>query len=84
MEVRLLGIEDTIEEMDTKVKENDKQKKLTPDIQENDVYHFHTMKRPNIKVVKLEEEEEYQLKDPENVLNKNIEENFLNLKKGCL
>ncbi|KAL6090872.1 hypothetical protein STEG23_021833 [Scotinomys teguina] len=39
------------------------------------------MKRPNIRIIGIEEGEEYQLKDTENIFNKIIEENFPNLKK---
>ena len=40
-----------------------------------------TMKRPNLKIIGIEEGEESQLKGPENIFNKIIEENFPNLKK---
>jgi hypothetical protein len=39
------------------------------------------MKRPNLKIIEIEEIEDSQLKRPENVFNKIIEENFPNLKK---
>ena len=39
------------------------------------------MKRPNLRISGIEENEDFQLKGPENVFNKIIEENFLNLKK---
>ena len=39
------------------------------------------MKRPNLKIIGIEEGEESQLKGPENIFNKIIEENFPNLKK---
>ena len=55
-----------------------KKKKLQPqnvqEIQE-------TMKRPNLKIIGIEEGEESQLKGPENIFNKIIEENFPNLKE---
>ena len=38
-----------------------------------------TMKRPNLKIIGIEEGEESQLKGPENIFNKTIEENFPNL-----
>jgi hypothetical protein len=38
------------------------------------------MKRPNIKIIGLKEEEDFQLKGPENIFNKIIEENSPNLK----
>ena len=39
------------------------------------------MKRPNLRIIGVEEGEELQLKGPENIFNKIIEENFPNLKK---
>ena len=39
------------------------------------------MKRPNLRIIGIEEGEESQLKGPENIFNKIIEENFPNLKK---
>ena len=38
------------------------------------------MKRPNLRIISIEGEE-VQLKSTENIFNKIIEENFLNLKK---
>ena len=40
------------------------------------------MKRPNLRIIGIEEEEKSQFKGPENVFNKIIEENFPNLKKA--
>ena len=39
------------------------------------------MKRPNLRIIGVEEGEESQLKGPENIFNKIIEESFSNLKK---
>jgi hypothetical protein len=40
------------------------------------------MKRPNLRIIRIEEGEESQLQGSEkNILNKTIEENFPNLKK---
>ena len=39
------------------------------------------MNRPNLKIIGIEEGEESQLKGPENIFNKIIEENFPNLKE---
>jgi hypothetical protein len=39
------------------------------------------MKRPNLRIIRIEEDEDSQLKGPENVFNKITEENFPNLKK---
>ena len=67
-----------VEEIDTTVKENSKHKKLlTQSIQEiQDI-----MKRPNLRIIRIEENNDSQLKGPENIFNKIIEENFPNLKK---
>ena len=39
------------------------------------------MKRPNLKIIGIEKGEESQLKGPENIFNKIIEEKFPNIKK---
>jgi hypothetical protein len=39
------------------------------------------MRRPNLRIICIEEREESQLKGPVNIFNKIIEENFPNLKK---
>ena len=39
------------------------------------------MKRPNLRKIEVEKGEKFQLKGPENIFNKIIEENFPNLKK---
>jgi chromosome segregation ATPase len=74
-EERISGTEDIIENIDTTVKENAKCKKLltqtTQEIQD-------TMRRPNLRIICIEERED---KDPVNIFNKIIEENFPNLKK---
>ena len=78
IEERLSSVEDTVEEIDTTVKENSKHKKVQiQNIQEIQ----DTMKRPSIRKIRIEENEDSQLKGPENVFNKIIEENFPNLKK---
>ena len=78
IEERISGAEDTIENIDTTVKENAKSKKLlTQNIQETQ----ETMKRPNLRIIGIEESEDSQLKGPVNIFNKIIEENFPNLKK---
>ena len=75
MEERISGIEDTIENIDTAVKENTKSKKhLTQNIQE-----IHkTMKRLNLRIIAIEESKDSQLKGPSHIFNKTIEENFPN------
>jgi hypothetical protein len=39
------------------------------------------MRRPNLLVIGIDKNEDSQLKEPVNILNKIIEENFPNLKK---
>ena len=78
IEERISGGEDTIENIDTTVKENAKSKKrLTQSIQEIQ----DTMRRPNLRIIGIEESKDFQLKGPVNIFNKIIEENFPNLKK---
>jgi hypothetical protein len=61
------------------VKENAKCKNaLTQNIQE-----IHdTMRRPNLRIIDIEDREYSQIKRPVNIFNKIIEENFPNLKKN--
>ena len=78
MEERISGAEDSIENIDTTVKENTKCKRiLTQNIQEIQ----DTMRRPNLQIIGVDENEDFRLKGPVNIFNKNIEENFPNLKK---
>jgi hypothetical protein len=68
IEERISGVE----EISTTVKENSKHTKFpTQSIQEIQ----DTMKRPNLRIIRIEENEYSQLKGPENVFNKIIEEN---------
>jgi hypothetical protein len=46
--------------------------KPTPNIQESQ----DTMKRPNLRIIGIEEKEDFQLKGPVNIFTKIIEENF--------
>ena len=39
------------------------------------------MRRPNLRIIGVDENEEFQVKGPANIFNKIIEENFPNLKK---
>jgi uncharacterized coiled-coil protein SlyX len=55
VEERISGVEDTIEEVDTTVKVNPKHKELiTQSIQE----FKNTMKRPNLRIIRIEEKED--------------------------
>ena len=77
MEERILGAEDSIENIGTTIKENGKCKKiLTQNIQEIQ----DTMRRPNIRIIGVDENEDFQIKGPTNIFNK-IKETFPNLKK---
>ena len=40
-----------------------------------------TIRRPNLQIIGIDENEDFQLKGPANIFNKVIEENFPNLKK---
>jgi hypothetical protein len=76
MEERISGAEDSIENIGTTIKDNTKRKKiLTQNIQEIQ----ETMRRPNLQIIKVDENEEFQLKGLANIVNKIIEENFPNL-----
>jgi hypothetical protein len=78
MEERISGAEDSIENMDTTIKENAKCKKfLTQNIQEI----RDTMRRPNLRIIGINENEGFQIKGSANIFHKIIEETFLNLKK---
>jgi hypothetical protein len=78
IEERISGAEDS---MDTTIKENAKCKKiLTQNIEEIQ----DTVRRPNLRIVGIDENEDFQLKGPVNIFNKIIEENFPNLKKEML
>ncbi|EAA20074.1 pORF1, partial [Plasmodium yoelii yoelii] len=78
MEERISGAEDSIENIGTTIKENTKCKKiLTQNIQEIQ----DTMRRPNLRIIGVDENEDFQLKGPANIFNKIMEENFPNLKK---
>ena len=77
MEERISGAEDSIENKGKTIKENTKCKNiLTQNIQEIQ----DTMRRPNLRMIGVEENEDFQLKGPANIFNKIIEENFPNLK----
>ena len=77
MEERISGAEDSIENMGTTIKQNTKCKKiLTQNIQEIQ----DTMRRPNRRLIGMDENEDFQLIGPANIFNKIIDENFPNLK----
>jgi hypothetical protein len=65
-----------IEEINTLVKENINLKNA-----QNIKEIWDTMKRPNLRIIGIEEGEEIRVKGTENIFNKVIEEIFFNLKK---
>ena len=72
IEKRISGTEDTIENIDKTIKENAKCKKiLTQNIQEIQ----DTMRRPSLRIIDVEESEDFQIKVPVNIF-KYIEENL--------
>ena len=78
MEDRISGTEDSIENMGTTIKENAKCKKiLTQNIQEIQ----DTMRRPNLRIIGVDENEDFQFKRSVNIFNKITEENVSNQKK---
>ncbi|ERE67250.1 LINE-1 type transposase domain-containing protein 1 [Cricetulus griseus] len=78
MEERISAIEDSLEDIHSSAKENLKSNKsLTQNIQEI----WDIMKRPNLRIIGIEEGEETVFKGTENIFNKIIEENFPNLQK---
>jgi hypothetical protein len=78
MEEIISGAENSIENMGTTIKETSKCKKiLTQTIQETQ----DTMRRQNLRMIGIDENEDFQLKGPTNIFNIIIEENFPNLKR---
>jgi hypothetical protein len=74
VEERISGAEDFIQNMDTTIKENAKLKKIiTQNIQEIQ----DTMRRPNLRIIGIDENEDFQLKGPVNIFNKIIEKTSL-------
>ena len=67
MEERISGTQDSIENMDTTIKENAKCKKiLTQNIQEIQ----DKMRRPTLSIIGIDENEDVQLKGPINIFKK--------------
>jgi hypothetical protein len=68
MEERISGAEDTIENMDTTIKENVKCKKQDPN--QNTQKIQDTMKKPNLRIIGIDKKEDFQLKGPVNIFTK--------------
>jgi hypothetical protein len=80
MEERISGAEDSIENMDTTIKENAKSKKiLTQIIQEIQI----TMRRANLKIIGIDKNDNFQHKGPVNIFNNIIEETLPDIRKKC-
>jgi hypothetical protein len=78
MQESVSGAEDSIENIGTTIKENEKCKKiLTQNIQEIQG----TIRRQNLRIIGVDENEDLKIKGPANIFNEIIEENFPNLKK---
>jgi predicted nucleic acid-binding Zn-ribbon protein len=78
VEERISDAEDTIQNIDITFKENGRCKKpLTQNIQKIQ----DTMRKPNLRIIGIEESKNSQLKGTVDIFNKIIEENFPNLKK---
>ena len=78
MKERISGAEDSIENIGTTINEKGKCKNiLTQNIQEIQ----DTMRRPNLRIIRTDENEAFQHKGPVNIFNKIIEGNIPNLKK---
>jgi hypothetical protein len=78
IEERISSAEESIGNMDTTIEENAKWKKILP-------HNIHQIpdktRRPNLRLIGIDENEHLQLKRPANIFNKIIEETFPNLKK---
>jgi chromosome segregation ATPase len=82
---RLEQVEDRISELEDKIKIKEKtEKQLVKQLktyQRNMQELTNSIKRPNLKIMGIEEREEVQTKGIHNIFNKIITENFSNLKK---
>jgi predicted nucleic acid-binding Zn-ribbon protein len=73
IEERISGAEDNIENIDTTVKENVKCKNL---ITQNIQKFQHRIRRPNLRIIGIEESEDFQLKGTVKIFKKNKEKNL--------
>ena len=69
-------MEDNIEIIYKAVREDEKPKRLTQNVQEIQ----DTMRRPNLRIIGIEVGEEYKLSGTVNIFNKIVEKNFPTLK----
>jgi chromosome segregation ATPase len=70
MEERISDAEDSMENIGTTIKENTKCKKI---LIQNIQKIQDTMRRPKLRIIGLDENEDFQLKGPANIFNKVIE-----------
>ena len=78
MKERISGAKDSIENISTTTKENPQYKKI---IIQNIQEIQDTMRRPNLWIIGVDEDEDFQVKVQANIFNKMIEVNFPSLKK---
>jgi hypothetical protein len=78
MEERISGAEHSIKNIGITIKENGKCKKI---LTQNILEIKETTRRPNLRIIGVDENEDFQLKGPANIFNKIIEEHFPNIKK---
>jgi hypothetical protein len=78
MQERISGAEDYIENIGKTIRENGRGKRI---LTQNNQEIQDTMRRPNLQIIGVDENEDFQLQGPANIFNKIIEENFPNLKK---
>ena len=78
IEEKISGAKDTMEDIDTTIKENAKCKKL---LIQNIKEIQDPLRRANLRKIGIEEREDSQIKGAVNIFNKIIEEDFPNLKK---
>jgi prefoldin subunit 5 len=81
IEERISGVEDTIENIGTILKEKATGKRL---LIQNMQEIQDTIRRPNLRIIGIDECEDSQLKRPVNIFNNITEENFPKLKKEML
>jgi vacuolar-type H+-ATPase subunit E/Vma4 len=79
IEERISGAEDSIENTHNNKKNAKCKKILTQDIQEIQ----DTMRRPNLRIVGVDKNKDFQFERPANIFNKIIEENLSNLKRDA-
>jgi hypothetical protein len=80
MEERISGAEDSIENIGTTTKDNAKCKEI---LTQNTQEIKDTTRRPNLRIIGVDENEDFQLKGPANIINKIIKKTSQTLRKTC-